>query len=296
MDGPWSAWAYNLGQGRIFGEEKERIILEILELGGMRAVELRCGIRFTGEGDKPSRELAIGELLSIKQEILRDRSKPIALFPNDWIENGGNLFFRPFLSQALLFRLFDEDCSILLRHNRISSELGPRHLPDGTPLWETKPRDPIAIFIHFSSSAVLSLSRLHKIPCFQMDLPASTGRRWDFANIVVEVEPWLVAGDGMFLCYRGDQQGQQYVFPIVDSDFVVKGPVTLQKLGGELPLAVADGQFKCWKVSITNSRFGNAYDLFCTRRWSLDALEITESGDKISELALVRKGDHSGSD
>jgi hypothetical protein len=67
-------WASKLDNGTLFGQEKDGLILEILELGGMKLIESKCGMRFVREGDHPNCEPAMEVLLAIRRELIEEQA------------------------------------------------------------------------------------------------------------------------------------------------------------------------------------------------------------------------------
>jgi hypothetical protein len=68
-------WVSKLGNGSLFGKRKDKLILDILELGGMKLIETRCGMRFTREGEHPNCEPDMKTLLAIRQDLMKEQAE-----------------------------------------------------------------------------------------------------------------------------------------------------------------------------------------------------------------------------
>jgi hypothetical protein len=62
-------WVPKLGTGALLGERKEALILEILELEGLKLLEERTGLRFTLRQEHPNCEPTMKTLREIKTEL-----------------------------------------------------------------------------------------------------------------------------------------------------------------------------------------------------------------------------------
>jgi hypothetical protein len=63
------SWFPKLYHGCVFGKRKDKLVREIIELGGMALLESKCGMRFLDQGDHPNCNPTVGVLTSIKEEL-----------------------------------------------------------------------------------------------------------------------------------------------------------------------------------------------------------------------------------
>jgi hypothetical protein len=269
----WPPWVYKLSKGAVFGRRKDTLILELIELGGRGLLELRCGLRFEGGEDKPNCEPTLQVLKSIKHELLRDRVDATALFPTDWIEIGGNLYCPPFCSQALLYQLFDQGCTVLIYHRPLSSVTGSQVLI----------KEQTAIFVHVAPSPDMSVPELLKTVPLSMDVKATDQEDWTVGGVRVRIEKGKMLARGMiYQCVH--TKARPYEFPISGTDYFVRGRASLKKIGNDFP----EGDFDCWKVFVGCATTGTTYDLSCELHWTLHAFELDQDGSKKSGVSLLR--------
>ncbi|HEY5909855.1 MAG TPA: hypothetical protein VJA21_04545 [Verrucomicrobiae bacterium] len=59
----------------IFGKRKDRLVLEILDLGGMELLETECGLPLRNQMELPKNRIAIKVLARIKKRLVREKRR-----------------------------------------------------------------------------------------------------------------------------------------------------------------------------------------------------------------------------
>jgi len=192
--------------------------------------------------------------------------------PFDWITcEVGGLYCPPFLSRRFLFRLFRDDCSLMIYHNQHITS-GPsleRKLKGGGALHSfTSIHSPIkTISAHFSQSATTSWKELLEIP--SMDFPFNKELRLEqsFGPIRLRLSPFSLKITGHFIPVPRPASPDRRQYRIGDSAYHIRCPSQLVRLADRW---TPEHEFSTLMVSVISSD-GEEYGLFQERPWSLTA-------------------------
>jgi hypothetical protein len=205
----------------------------------------------------------------------------------DWIYLGpGNLYCAPFVSQFLLYRIKDPDCSLLVYHDHNVSSVADRAKKGAKLVVKSTWRLPKTAHVHFAPSTDIDLHALLAIHPASLDL---TGRRSvsrSIGGLKFRLEPWVLEGNGMF--NLGVGTGQGYGFEIGNTPYVVQSPLPITSVVSQAPMA-GTAQIQCWKATVESIAETRRYDLESICDWSLTAMEMDAKSKPTLELRLVKK-------
>jgi hypothetical protein len=204
----------------------------------------------------------------------------------DWIKVGiGSLYFAPFLSRFMLFRLYDSESSLLICQSVPCSSSEAR--PDkntlvitATAIW------PNTVSVHFMATTAIPVLDLLALPPTQLQLSDRTATVSQFGHIQLCLESYAIpVSNKRIVAVR---QSERKVFDIADSAFAVSGNAHVSRL--QTGILLEGTRMRCWKVSLRNLEKGIDYDLNTTGQWSLMAFEMDESQPPRCEMRLEMNG------
>lgn len=205
----------------------------------------------------------------------------------DWIIVGpGYLYNAPFVSQHLLYRLYNLDCSLLFSVEAEAVSTTKIDADTRTARTRTETQKPKNAYLHFSTSAETSLAELCKIPPLQISLLKTTERKWRLGCLIVSLEPWqLPSKRGLFLT----DPSESYSSHKIDGTFyAVKTPGPLVRAPDLARETLDEVIYSCCKVSILNEKDGRLYDYDANLEWSLAALRLVHGCQSMYEAVLKR--------
>lgn len=215
---------------------------------------------------------------------------------NEWIMVGaGKLFFAPFLSRLLLFRLHDVKSSFLVYHDEthvvseVDAQAAAANIRDVTNLnlghvfMATKVPESPKISAHYcDSSSSIPFEDLMKLPAKRMSFDECASGFTNYSNIAFRIEPVLLPSSKRLLLANQGRLIES--FSVEGAGYTVTGPVSSNDWPNGLPINAI--QWNCWRVSLycigpNGLRKFNQYD-----RWTMDALEIGEDGQLVSMVQM----------
>jgi hypothetical protein len=204
----------------------------------------------------------------------------------DWVLFGpGRLYGAPFVSQYLLYRLNDIDCSLLfcVESGTVSTtEVNPEARTIQTRVTARTPR---VVFLHRSSSARTSLRELGQIRPFQISLESSQEKhRVD--GVTVSLEPIRLPSNRGFLLLN--KRAPSVAHQIEGAAYTVRMPDSLCTAPDFAKKPLNGIFFECYRVSIVNEQTGKCYDFDSDQEWSLSALGMVIDWKPVYEGILQR--------
>lgn len=188
------------------------------------------------------------------------------LSPSDWIYDGsGLLYTAPFVSRCLLYRLHDDNCSVLVLHEPAVSSTVRHDEKTGAFHCNAVVREPDCFLIHFADSSEALVEDI--VNARPMRVKTTTAGH-SFDKVSVEVAPYQLEAKRMFDVVGSSATNEHQ---IAHKCYRVRSRGTITHLGKAAP---QQGTFfQCWKVSVVSNENKRSYSLDSPCKWSLAAID-----------------------
>lgn len=212
------------------------------------------------------------------------------LSSTDWIQIGpGRLYGAPFVSRCLIYRIYDNDCSLLIFHEPHVSAAAHTDRKTGAFVTEAVVKEPDVVYVYFAPSAKTPLSRLIKLPPRLLRLSDTSSLQQSFSDITLHLESHKLPIRGAYIVRSAGSR--RHAYQVANTHYWVQGRVQVMNLGKVMP-PTAELWSRCWKVSVGNTGMNGDYDLSSSRSWSLTALDVDDVWQPRLELSLKRMGEY----
>lgn len=207
----------------------------------------------------------------------------------DQIDVGnGWLYGPPFLTRYLLYRLFDNHCSILIYHSRqeggISSVMTENNLAITSNVASSE-GPPSSIYVNSDTdSAFTPLEDLLRVRAVRFHLSPESATVAQIGNVAIQVE-WFSLSITSKLLIAGELPALRE-FEIANSGYFVVGQMVVSSWPGT---TMANKNRSCWKVSVRNTKNNADYDLRSTCDWSLTALHKDQGPEPAFAVSLQKR-------
>jgi hypothetical protein len=204
---------------------------------------------------------------------------------SDWVFNGGVFYGPPFISRALLYRIYDRNCSLLVYHEpTVTSTVGsPAEIKSSSTEtvfnYHSVVQEPESMYVCHSRSASSTFDELVRMEPLRLHVSKSSKVERPLGDFLLRVEPHRMPVSQMFAIGG------------TEHDYEIEG--TAYRIQSEIPIAPlfatrnADGLFSCWKVVLSEK--GESYDLSSRKNWALSAMELDDSLQPSSVMHLERR-------
>jgi hypothetical protein len=209
----------------------------------------------------------------------------VRLCPSDWVLfSPGRLYCPPFVSQYLLYRLKNIDCSLLFRweSSTSSTEVDQEALIIQTRVTIRNPKE---IRLHASSSARTSLIELGRARPIRVDLQ-NLGASYVVHGATVSLEPARLPSNRSYLIL--DKLAPSSVHEIEGTSYAAKIPNSLCSVPDFARNPLDGAFFESYRVSVTNEQTGKQYDVNSDQEWSLSAFGMVIDGRPLYEGTLEK--------
>ena len=218
------------------------------------------------------------------------------LTKDDWIRVGaGKLFGAPFLSRALLYRLHDVKCSILVYHDKPHTLLSGSDLTATTGFHESstlvaknvvvakEKRETPAISVHYcTTSCSLTYEALAKLPAKRLSIKQCGSIIKICENIAFCVEPYSLPFSRRRLVSYPGLSDKRLITQ--DGKRTIVGPVDITAWPRHIP--IDNIQMRCWKIRLYYEMANSKDEVIEHGHCSLTALDVSEDGHLNSALYL----------
>jgi hypothetical protein len=204
------------------------------------------------------------------QRPLRTARALGSLSRTSWIQAGiGRIFSPPFTAHALMFRLPDQDCAILVNHAppRPAEMREHADLQLATVVFS----EPESIYVRYAASARVPVARLAKSTPRQFPLERECDVQIPCERVILTITWDVLAME--HLCVPGARVSREAQYRIAHSRYVVRSRRRVHELGQEVPLA-AQARWPCWRLEACDQQTRACYDVDSTSDWSLLACEM----------------------
>jgi len=197
----------------------------------------------------------------------RNVNEEMKIATSDWIMAGpGSLFSFPFVSRALLYRLFDDNISVLICQdpNWMRSET---YVDIRGESWNfTMKNNDTKAFAYLGPTAFSGINDLVKQPGIEFALPATDRRVFEFPRVSITLEPCLLHPDGLIASFAQEEHCE---VRIEDSHYSVESHITLKRVGGFAPANLEAVPYS--RIAIVSKDVNAEYGINSNLRWSLSA-------------------------
>lgn len=187
----------------------------------------------------------------------------------------GSLFSFPFVSRALLYRLIDDDISVLICQDTDWMQSETRVDIRGDACNFTIKDNDAKVFAYRGLTASSSIEDIVRPPRIDFSLPKTERLVFEFPRISITVELCLLRPEGLISSF---DQVEYCQVEIEDSDYFVASYNMMRRAGGLVPPNLAALPYS--RIAIVSKDTNAEYGIRSTRKWSLSASGFCD--DKIS--------------
>jgi hypothetical protein len=201
----------------------------------------------------------------------------------------GHLYGAPFVSQYLLYRFDDIDCSLLFCEEAGVVGTTEVNIEARTISRRAMVREPKVVYLHRSSSAKTSLLELSEIPALEITFAESPEKKRRIDGLTISLEPVQLPSSRGFLLL--DKRAPSVAHEIEGTAYTVKTPDSLCHAPDFAKRTLNDAFYRCYRLSVVNEQNDRCYNFDSDQQWSLSAMGMVIDWKPVYE-GILQRGNH----